>query len=640
MEARFRIQLFGSFQVERGDGTAIRVDSRKGQALLAYLVRQQRPPEREHLAVLLWSNLPGARARRNLSRELSLLNTCLQNCFHSDYHTVGWAGGADLWVDTAALERHIADPVETAEPGARQAALPIFSQTDDSGPRSLQRELPPSQAASLTSAVELYRGEFLAGFYLDGCPEFETWLLLERERWHLRVTTILDLLIAHHTLRGESSQAINLARRWLMLEPWHEEPHRHLIQLLAQSDRRVEALAQYELCRRTLASQLGVAPSDHLTALYEQIRAGTRHRKLPERSSPALVAASGTVSSSGQGGIAPEHDWGDAPARQRLGGREDEIRTLLRWITDERRRVVGLWGMGGVGKTALAAHVAREAADGFDAVIWWSLRNAPPLDALLRLCSAPLAPQQPALPARVDEQLALVFQLLRRHRCLLVLDRYERILQGHVRVGRYLPGYEIYGQLLQRAVETPHQSCILLTSREQPRELPAFADSQTAVALAVEGLSAVAAQELLGQRAGESWVSSLTEIYSGNPQLLLLAAEAIRELFGGEGAAFVQADAPLLDDMRELLDQQWVRLSTSERQIALWLATASAPVAASTLQHCLSDGVPGREVLDALRSLVRRSLVVQQGQGFWTPSIVRAYARELRAGSAGSLREH
>jgi len=60
---------------------------------------------------------------------------------------------------------------------------------------------------------------------------------------------------------------------------------------------------------------------------------------------------------------------------------------------------------------------------------------------------------------------------LQAHRCLLVLDNLETLLQSGDPEGGYLPGYEGYGRLIRRLAESAHQSCVLLTSREKPREI-------------------------------------------------------------------------------------------------------------------------------------------------------------------------
>jgi hypothetical protein len=67
------------------------------------------------------------------------------------------------------------------------------------------------EATLLETAVELYRGEFLEGLYLDGCAEFEIWLVGERERWRQRVVWALGELVTYHCQRGEYEQAICFA---------------------------------------------------------------------------------------------------------------------------------------------------------------------------------------------------------------------------------------------------------------------------------------------------------------------------------------------------------------------------------------------------------------------------------------------
>jgi hypothetical protein len=60
---------------------------------------------------------------------------------------------------------------------------------------------------------------------------------------------------------------------------------------------------------------------------------------------------------------------------------------------------------------------------------------------------------------------------LQASRCLLVLDNLETLLSSRDREGSYLPGYEGYGRLIGRLAESAHQSCVLLTSREKPKEI-------------------------------------------------------------------------------------------------------------------------------------------------------------------------
>jgi hypothetical protein len=73
--------------------------------------------------------------------------------------------------------------------------------------------------------------------------------------------------------------------------------------------------------------------------------------------------------------IVSHQDWGDAPDVSVFFGRTEELVTLEKWIVKERCQVVAILGMGGMGKTALAAKLAEQIKGQFDYFIWLSLRN-------------------------------------------------------------------------------------------------------------------------------------------------------------------------------------------------------------------------------------------------------------------------
>src|SRR5262249_19036218 len=72
------------------------------------------------------------------------------------------------------------------------------------------------------------------------------------------------------------------------------------------------------------------------------------------------------------------HDWGEAPDSTGFVGRGAELALLRSWVLDERCRLVAILGVGGIGKTSLAARLAQEVAPGFERVYWRSLRDVPP----------------------------------------------------------------------------------------------------------------------------------------------------------------------------------------------------------------------------------------------------------------------
>ena len=81
----------------------------------------------------------------------------------------------------------------------------------------------------LQRAAELYKGNFLRGFHLADCQEFEEWLVLKREGLHREALDALVRLSAYHEARGEYEQALRYAHRQLELEPWREEAHSQVI---------------------------------------------------------------------------------------------------------------------------------------------------------------------------------------------------------------------------------------------------------------------------------------------------------------------------------------------------------------------------------------------------------------------------
>lgn len=307
-------------------------------------------------------------------------------------------------------------------------------------------------------------------------------------------------------------------------------------------------------------------------------------------------------------------DWGEAPEVGALFGRERELATLAEWALDQRCAVMVLLGIGGMGKTSLSVQLARATAAQFSCVIWRSLRDAPPLADLLADYFRALAAQPPAASTQsVDRCITHLIGLLRERRCLLILDNVETLLEGGSLEGRYVPGYQDYRLFFQRMAETTHQSCLLLTSREMLSELEPLEGANAPVrTLKLHGLARVASQALLEDKElfglPDAW-ELFVQQNAGNPLALKIAAAAVRNLFGGDLDAYLR-DAPVtLHTLNQLLDDQFRRLTPLEQNLLVWLAIERAPVTVETLSSDLFGSPSKRDVLTALVSLHRRSLI-------------------------------
>jgi len=219
-----------------------------------------------------------------------------------------------------------------------------------------------------------------------------------------------------------------------------------------------------------------------------------------------------------------------------------------------------------MGKTSLSVKLAEESQTQFEYLIWRSLRDVPPIDELLDTLIQVLSQQQDTdLPASVGGKLSRLIELLKRSRCLIILDNFETVLQGGKRAGTYRDGYEMYGELLKRVGEIAHQSCLMLTSREKPQEVGVLEGDRLPVrTLPLTGLDTAAGQQILDAKGLQGAVDDLEQLvahYRGNPLALKMAATSIQDLFAGNIAKFLEQGTVAFSGIGNLLQQQCDRLS-------------------------------------------------------------------------------
>jgi WD40 repeat protein/transcriptional regulator with XRE-family HTH domain len=334
----------------------------------------------------------------------------------------------------------------------------------------------------------------------------------------------------------------------------------------------------------------------------------------------------------------PQQDWDTAVDVSVFYGREAELAQLWQWVAAERCRVVGLLGIGGIGKSTIAVKAALQIQAEFEIVVWRSLANAPPLEELLLSLLKflmPLYGEDPVIPTTLDEKLSKLMQYLRSRRCLLILDNAETILHRE-QAGQWRSGYDAYGQMLRAIGETSHLSCLLLTSREKPREIALMEGAQSLVrSLPLNGLTPADGRAIFRQKGAftgsEAEWQTLIHHYGGNPLALKLVAVAIQDLFNGsitEVLTYVSHGIFVFEDIRDLLNRQFDRLSEAEQKTLSWFAIHREPVSVADMRENVVDLADQQSVPNLINALLRRSLLEKTDGLFYLQPVVMEYVTE------------
>ena len=325
-------------------------------------------------------------------------------------------------------------------------------------------------------------------------------------------------------------------------------------------------------------------------------------------------------------------DWGEAPDVSVFYGRTEELTAMKQWIVTDGCRLVALLGMGGIGKTSLSVKLAQNIQNDFDFIIWRSLDRDPPIHTVLKdiirfICGE----QEKNLPETPSDAISRAIECLNAHRCLVIIDGVETIMETGQLAGRYRDGYQDYGRFFKKVGELSHKSCLVLTSSEKSLEI-SLLEHRTRLVRShkISGLKKEAAQQILLERGlvkEKEW-NDFIERYEGNPLAIWMISATIITLFAGKTSDFLKTGTIFIGGQIEVvLSQMFERVTDLEIKVMCQLAILNKSVDFNQLREEISSDISSSTLMNALESLSWRSLIETEiGQdSFRLQPVIRKY---------------
>ncbi|MFC3572993.1 BTAD domain-containing putative transcriptional regulator [Streptomyces yaanensis] len=402
--ATLRFGVLGPVRAWLGEEPLATGSPQQRALLAALLLREGRTATASELIDALWGDDPPPRALAAVRTYASRLRKIL-----SPGVLVSEAGGYALRLrDARSLDLAAAQELATEAEKAKNA-----------GDLCHARQV-------LSKALALWDGEPLArvpGPYADTQRT-------RLEEWRLQ---LLESRLDMDLEQGCHAEAVSELTALTAAHPLRERLRELLMLALYRSGRQAEALAVYADTRRLLSDELGVDPRPGLKELQQRIL----------RADPGLAEPSAPAPEPSAAPVRPAQLPATVPD---FTGRASFVAELSEVLASAEGRVMAvsaLAGIGGVGKTTLAVHVAHQARGAFpDGQLYVDLqgaglRAAEPETVLGSFLRA-LGTADSAIPDSLEERAALYRSVLDGRRVLVLLDNAKDAAQ----VRPLLPGTE------------------------------------------------------------------------------------------------------------------------------------------------------------------------------------------------------
>ncbi|WP_369183237.1 BTAD domain-containing putative transcriptional regulator [Streptomyces sp. Y1] len=392
-----RFQVLGPVQAWL-DGKPLSLGSPQQQAVLTTLLLQSgRPVTTQDLVDALWGDRPPTQAVAALRTYVSRLRSVIdprREIRRPSEVLVSIADGYALRIPNDALDLTVFERLSADAAAART-----------SGDRHEAHRL-------LAEALQLFSGRPLTGVpgpYADA----------QRARLAERQVAASEELCAAALDIGLHAEVVGELNNLTAEHPLRERPRELLMLALYRCGRQAEALGVYTDTRKLLIDELGVEPGAGLSTMHTRILAADPKLVLPAAPAPVLRE---------DGPTAPPvpaqlpADVLDFSGRAEL---VDDLSAVLQNATGQAVVVTSLAGIGGVGKTTLAVHVAHRVRSEFpDGQLYVDLRGAgtSPADPVVVLGDFLHSLGVTESPDSLDQRAALYRSQLAGRRMLILLD--------------------------------------------------------------------------------------------------------------------------------------------------------------------------------------------------------------------------
>ncbi|MEV5898187.1 AfsR/SARP family transcriptional regulator [Nonomuraea fuscirosea] len=424
---RLEIRCLGPWEVE-ADGRPVQIAGARRVGVLARLaLAAGRSVPAERLLSDVWESSSAATA----GKQVHIVISKLREAFAAH-------GGAEL--------------IETVPGGYRLAIEP--DHVDAHAFTSLARRARAAHAeGSLSTADALFRGA-LGLWRGTALAEVDaTWARIERDRLEAERLSVLEDHAEVRLSAGEHRALAGELAAYVSTHPLRERPAAQLMLALYRDGRAPEALEVYQRLRRVMVDELGVEPGAEIRELQHAVLVKDPELDLPpeQRAAPGRPVAPAELPAGTQAFTARAAEierlradlTGDAGAEQLGAGPTGAARgehpsaDPATGAQGEPSRagaagggaVTVISGPGGIGKSALAVHVAHAVAGRFtDGVIYVDLHGSTagltpltPVEALRHLLRS-LGLDGTAVPVDAEEAAARYRSLTAASHLLVILD--------------------------------------------------------------------------------------------------------------------------------------------------------------------------------------------------------------------------